>query len=107
MKALILGGARSGKSTYAESLAAGSGRPKLYIATATRSDEEMDARISHHISRRDASWQTIEEQVEVAGILMDERWKRHVIMVDCLTLWLSHVLTRDGEDAAARRKELC
>lgn len=106
-KVLVLGGARSGKSTYAENIALGASRPKLYIATATRCDEEMDARIDHHISRRDASWQTIEEQVEVATILMDKRWRDHTIVVDCLTLWMSNVLCKDGEDTEKRRKELC
>ena len=107
-KALILGGARSGKSSYAEKLSLETQRPKLYIATATRSDEEMDARIDHHIQRRDDSWHTIEEKVEVAKLLLDPKWQRHVILVDCLTLWLSNVMTGDvKEDIGERRKELC
>lgn len=106
-KALILGGARSGKSIYAENLAVNAAKPKLYIATATRCDEEMEARIDHHISRRDASWHTIEEQIEVPSILLDARWREHVILVDCLTLWMSNVLCKEGENTESRRKELC
>jgi len=106
-KALILGGARSGKSTYAEKLAISSALPKLYIATAMRLDEEMNARIDHHIRRRDASWHTIEEKIEVASILTDARWRKHVILVDCLTLWMSNLMFTDGEDVEKRRKELC
>ena len=106
-KALVLGGARSGKSTYAEKMAVESAKPRLYIATATRCDEEMEARIDHHINRRDASWHTIEEQIEVASILTDTRWREHVILVDCLTLWMTNVLFKDGENTEKRRQELC
>jgi adenosylcobinamide kinase/adenosylcobinamide-phosphate guanylyltransferase len=106
-KALILGGARSGKSTYAEKLAIATGQPKLYIATATRLDDEMDARINHHISRRDKSWHTIEETVNVASIITDKKWSDHVILVDCLTLWMSNLMFGEDEDVAKRRAELC
>jgi adenosylcobinamide kinase/adenosylcobinamide-phosphate guanylyltransferase len=106
-KALILGGARSGKSTYAEKLALGTGKQKLYIATATRMDEEMDARIDHHIARRDKSWHTIEEKTEIAAIITDPKWRKHVIVIDCLTLWLSNLIFIDGEDLSKRRNELC
>lgn len=103
-KILVLGGARSGKSTYAEQCAIGSGRPKLYIATATRSDDEMRERIDHHINRRDDSWQTIEEPVAVAPILLDARWEKHVILVDCLTLWLSNVMTGEQSDKTQQER---
>ena len=106
-KALILGGARSGKSTYAEKLAIDTGRPKLYIATATRLDDEMNARIDHHIARRDNSWQTIEETIKIASIITDKNWRDHVILVDCLTLWMSNLMFAEGEDIAKRRNELC
>jgi len=106
-KALILGGARSGKSTYAEKMAIATGQPKLYIATATRLDDEMDARINHHIDHRDKSWHTIEETVNVAAIITDKKWSDHVILVDCLTLWMSNLMFKEGEDVAKRRAELC
>ena len=105
-KTLILGGVRCGKSAYAERLALDTKRPKLYLATATGGDEEMIARIEQHISRRGDAWQTVEEPVEIAKILSDPRWQEHVILVDCLTLWLSNLMAANAENIANRRSEL-
>lgn len=94
MKQLVLGGARSGKSQHAESLAEASGKALIYIATGQALDEEMAARIEHHRETRVADWQTIEEPVHLAATL--QRLQREqadaVVLVDCLTLWLSNCL---------------
>jgi adenosylcobinamide kinase / adenosylcobinamide-phosphate guanylyltransferase len=87
---LILGGARSGKSRYAESLVTAAKPPWTYIATAEAGDEEMAARIKMHRERRDTSWRTIEAPREVAAALVKIH-STHVL-VDCLTLWLSNLM---------------
>lgn len=99
---LVLGGARSGKSAFAERLVTESRRPRLYVATAQAGDGEMSERIRHHRERRGDGWQTFEEPlalVEVlrkyAGPLLPLREKGapdQAILVDCLTLWLSNLL---------------
>jgi adenosylcobinamide kinase / adenosylcobinamide-phosphate guanylyltransferase len=95
--ALVLGGARSGKSRYAETLveAAGSG---VYLATAAALDAEMAERIRRHRERRGKSWTTLEEPLEIARALTAVAAGRPVL-VDCLTLWLSNVIAagRDVE----------
>lgn len=88
---LILGGTRSGKSAYAESLASKSGRPKIYLATAEAADKEMAKRIAQHKARR-RSWQTIEEPHHIAEVIANPGHKDAVILVDCLTLWLANLM---------------
>lgn len=89
---LVLGGARSGKSRYAEQQALNSGLPVLYLATAEAGDAEMRARIAHHQQRRPAEWQTLEEPVELASIIHKHADPERCLLIDCLTLWLSNVL---------------
>lgn len=89
---LVLGGARSGKSSYAESLAVQNGKPKLYIATAEAFDNEMRERISHHKQRRGSDWNTVEVPLALPDTLLAEHYQNSVILVDCLTLWLSNLL---------------
>jgi len=90
---LVLGGARSGKSHYAEKLVEVYGQG-LYLATAEMNDEddEMAARISRHQERRGKIWQTIEEPVGVTNIINTESRADRPILVDCLTLWLSNLM---------------
>jgi adenosylcobinamide kinase/adenosylcobinamide-phosphate guanylyltransferase len=92
MKTLIIGGARSGKSAQAEALAAASGKRVIYIATAEAGDAEMKARIAHHRERRNAGWTTIEEPIALAAAIESHRAANVVVLVDCLTLWLSNLL---------------
>lgn len=92
MKHLILGGARSGKSRYAEQLAQASHKEVIYIATGTAGDEEMQERIEKHQADRPRHWQTIEEPFLLADKLEEYDSTRHFILVDCLTLWLSNIL---------------
>lgn len=104
---LVLGGARSGKSAYAEGLieAAGGG---TYLATATAGDSEMAERIRRHRQRRGSRWRTVEEPLELAAALVRHAAAERPLLVDCLTLWLSNLLAagRDAEreiDALADR----
>jgi adenosylcobinamide kinase / adenosylcobinamide-phosphate guanylyltransferase len=87
---LVLGGARSGKSRYAESLIAALPPPWIYVATAEAGDEEMAARIQVHRQRRGASWRTIETPRDVAAALATGTTMP--VLVDCLTLWLSNLM---------------
>jgi adenosylcobinamide kinase / adenosylcobinamide-phosphate guanylyltransferase len=89
---LILGGARSGKSTLAERLAAQSGRPVLYIATAQALDEEMTARIAAHRRKRPPEWQTLELPVGVGQQLLAQPPQAGLVLMDCLTLLVSNVV---------------
>lgn len=89
---LILGGARSGKSTFAEKLAASSGRSVAFIATATAGDEEMRARIARHRAERPQEWHTLEEPLDLAGAVQRASALADVLLLDCLTLWTSNWL---------------
>jgi adenosylcobinamide kinase / adenosylcobinamide-phosphate guanylyltransferase len=99
---LVLGGARSGKSRYAESLMAALPPPWIYIATAEAGDAEMAGRIAAHRARRGPNWRTIEALANLDRVLADHR--SEPVLVDCLTLWLSKLLLDDGalEDEMVR-----
>jgi adenosylcobinamide kinase / adenosylcobinamide-phosphate guanylyltransferase len=103
--ALVLGGARSGKSAYAQSLAEAGGLERLYLATAAAGDAEMAARISRHRAERGAGWGTLEEPLELAAVLRARATEGRVILVDCVTLWLSNTLLA-GRDVAAAIADL-
>jgi adenosylcobinamide kinase/adenosylcobinamide-phosphate guanylyltransferase len=89
---LILGGARSGKSGYAEKLVLASGLTPVYVATAQPLDAEMAARIAEHRARRDSRWRTVEEPLDLADALERECAGDRAVVVDCLTLWLTNVM---------------
>ena len=89
---LVLGGARSGKSRYAEQQALTSGLPVVYVATAEAGDAEMWARIDHHRQRRPVEWTTLEEPVALAEVITAQAGRGQCLLVDCLTLWLCNVL---------------
>lgn len=89
---LILGGARSGKSDYAEKLAASMGQHILYIATAEAKDEEMAARIKAHQQARPAQWQTVEAPQNVGAALGAISNRPDAILLDCLTLLASNIV---------------
>lgn len=92
--ALITGAAKSGKSHYALTLAASQPQPRLYIATAEALDPEMAERIARHQEQRGPEWQTREESIGLAQALQFADQRYGVILVDCLTVWLSNLLTR-------------
>ena len=96
----MLGGARSGKSTYAERLIEATGLPKIYVATAQAFDAEMQARIEEHRARR-SGWQTIDAPLELANVLHAQSGKGNAILVDCLTLWLTNLLMAEHDIASA------
>lgn len=89
---LILGGAKSGKSTYAEALVAAFPAPHIYIATAQVLDEEMAHRVRVHRKRREDSWETIESPVDLVPALRACQGRQQSVLVDCITLWLSNLL---------------
>ena len=97
---LILGGTRSGKSAYAESLFEGVATP-LYLATGSAGDTEMSERITRHRARRGDHWTTIEEPLDLAGALLRESRPDRPILVDCLTLWLGNLMGYEQDVEAA------
>lgn len=100
---LITGGARSGKSRYAEKRAEEMGGRRLYVATAEANDEEMAQRIAAHRKRRGNQWRTIEEPLELTEALLRQRGNTDCALVDCLTLWLSNLLLRRDEEYTSEK----
>src|SRR6185437_7290556 len=95
---LILGGVRSGKSRYAQQLAA-AGERVAFIATAEGRDEEMTQRIARHREERPSTWTTIEAPVEISEALLRLNGRFDTILIDCLTLWASNLMEREQQDA--------
>ena len=104
--ALLIGGARSGKSRLAVDLAAREAKPVVVIATGEARDEEMAARIEQHRSQRPPGWTTIEEPVDLEEALQAAPAEA-VVIVDCLTLWVSNLIEHEMEivDVARRAAE--
>ena len=103
---LVLGGARSGKSRFAEKLVAESGLEPVYIATAEPGDAEMAERIAHHRAYRGPAWRTVEAPLALEDALAAEAGAGRAVLVDCLTLWLSNLM-QAGADFEARGAALC
>ncbi len=104
----ITGGARSGKSRLAEQLAAGYGAPLGYIATGQAGDSEMAERIARHRARRGPDWQTMEEPLDLAGVIRGHDGHFQAMLVDCVTLWLTNLLLKydDATQALAEVRAL-
>ena len=102
---LILGGARSGKTGYALSLADNSGLEKWMVATARAGDSEMRERIARHRRERGVEWNVLEEGIEIAAILDCYGRRDRVLVVDCLTLWLSNLFL-EGRDLPSEMEKL-
>lgn len=99
MKELVLGGVRSGKSRYAEQQARASGLRVVYLATAIAGgDAELDERIRRHRSYRPAEWITVEEPAALGAALRAHANAQHCLLVECLTLWLGHLLTSASDE---------
>jgi adenosylcobinamide kinase/adenosylcobinamide-phosphate guanylyltransferase len=105
MLELILGGARSGKSRFAERLAAESGLSVTYIATSQALDGEMTERIAHHRERRPAHWALVEEPLQLARVLREQAAAERCLLVDCLTLWLTNLLMLDDSARLAEERD--
>ena len=93
---LILGGARSGKSSFAQRLAKKAGSNVLFLATAQAGDAEMAERIARHKASRPSTWRTVEEPLELASVLQREAVSTDLVIIDCLTLWLNNLLLKEG-----------
>ena len=93
---LLLGGARSGKSSYAQTLAEGSGKSVTYLATAQALDDEMSARIQKHQAERPADWQTLEIPLDISSHIGEI--KSDVVILDCMTLLVTNLLMQFVKD---------
>lgn len=102
-KVLVLGGARSGKSTYAQQIAERCPGPLTYVATAQAYDREMADRIARHRAERDGRWWTVEAPLELASAISTVRRSDGALVVDCLTLWLSNLILAECDLPSARR----
>jgi adenosylcobinamide kinase/adenosylcobinamide-phosphate guanylyltransferase len=89
---LIIGGARSGKSRFAQELALKTGKPVLFVATAEAGDEEMQRRIEEHKKARPAEWSTLEVTMDVGSEIQQKLGKARLVIVDCITLLVSNIL---------------
>ena len=102
---LILGGARSGKSSRAETIAKSLHQKPIYVATAPLIDHDHEwlARIERHRHERDDLWQLVEEELELVSVLQKHAIAGQVVLVDCMTLWLSNLIyaEREVDDATA------
>jgi adenosylcobinamide kinase/adenosylcobinamide-phosphate guanylyltransferase len=107
--ALVMGGARSGKSRYGLSLAENFPAPRLFLATGEARDAEMAARIAAHQQERGPGWETREVPVELPEALSQGQGRYGAILVDCLTMWLANLMLREdssAEDLAAAGRGL-
>jgi len=94
---LVLGGARSGKSAFAEDLVLGSGLRPVYVATGRAFDDEMESRIAAHRARRGPQWRTVEEPLDLPGAIAAQALAGCMVLVDCLTLWLMNLMMEERE----------
>ena len=92
----VLGGAASGKSALAERVVQATGKPKVYVATAQAFDDEMKQKIAAHQTSRGDGWETIEEPFDLVGVLKDQN-STSVVLIDCLTLWLTNILLAERD----------
>ncbi|MDP3195589.1 bifunctional adenosylcobinamide kinase/adenosylcobinamide-phosphate guanylyltransferase [Tabrizicola sp.] len=102
---LVIGGARSGKSAFAERLITATGRPRRYIATAEAWDDEMRDRIARHRQDRGPVWTTVEAPLDLPAALAQAR-SDEAVLVDCATLWLTNHLLADHDLSAEVRNFL-
>lgn len=100
----VLGGARSGKSRYAEQLACASGLQRHYLATSQMFDDEMRERVALHRQQRGPEWITHEEPLSLVEKLASVQSKQRVVLVDCLTLWLTNLMMAELDIPAEMRR---
>ncbi len=98
---MIIGGCRSGKSGHALALGEAAGGAKhLFLATCAPQDEEMAARVRRHQLQRGDHWRTIEAPLEIVAMLAEHGPRQHVVLIDCLTLWITNLMLAHEEDDA-------
>lgn len=102
---LVLGGARSGKSRYAQARAEKTGLARLFVATGQAFDEEMRERIARHRAERGTEWETVEAPLDIAGAIRERSSPGLVMLIDCLTLWASNLLLA-GDDIESATNSL-
>jgi adenosylcobinamide kinase/adenosylcobinamide-phosphate guanylyltransferase len=102
---LVLGGARSGKSSFAEGITVAHPRGCVYVATAEIGDDEMAERVRKHRARRETHWRTAEVPLELGAAIESETEQGAAVLVDCLTLWLSNLMAA-GRDPAKETEDL-
>jgi len=102
----ILGGAKSGKSSFALNVCNSLNKKRIFLATAQALDQEMEERIRRHQVERGSGWRTIEESLKVAETIGSMDSKDTVILLDCLTLWLNNLYMEHGEDQEAIDKAI-
>lgn len=100
----VLGGARSGKSRYAQARAEALSQDRIYIATAQAFDAEMEERITQHQADRGAGWQTVEAPLDLPDAIFAHASPDRVVLVDCLTLWASNLLLAEQDAERATRR---
>ncbi len=100
----VLGGARSGKSAFAEGLIEASGMDATYLATGRALDDEMSERIALHRARRGSSWSTVEEPLDLVEALQRTCAANRAVLVDCLTLWVTNLMMAERDLAAETAK---
>lgn len=106
MAYLVLGGARSGKSSYAQKLAERIAPRRLFLATAEALDDEMFSRIERHKADRGLGWETVEVPLNLTRAIVKHSTEQTVCLIDCLTLWLSNLM-HAGCDIDAETEALC
>lgn len=105
----ITGGARSGKSVYAQELARRSGKPVIFVATAYPSDQNLKARIARHQRDRPKHWRTLENPVDLASVFSERGPDNEIILVDCLTMYVAARLMENENEVqiSARVEKFC
>ncbi len=98
---LVLGGAKSGKSSFALDICDGMDKKHIFLATAQAWDQEMEERIQNHQEERDDKWHTVEEPVDIVDRIQELDSEDTVILIDCLTLWLSNLFMKYEKDYAS------
>ncbi|MDQ1336562.1 MAG: adenosylcobinamide kinase / adenosylcobinamide-phosphate guanylyltransferase [Thermodesulfobacteriota bacterium] len=96
---LVLGGARSGKSSWALRYAEETYKSYLFLATAEIRDDEMAERVRLHKASRGPEWRLVEEPLDIAQVLQEESSRADVVLIDCMTIWLSNILLQKGREA--------
>ena len=95
---LVLGGARSGKSAYAEDLAKNTAQTVVYVATAEVHDEAIEKRVALHKDSRPTHWRTVESPLQLANTLQEITDEKVTVLVDCLTMWVTNCLCAEDKD---------
>ncbi len=103
---LVLGGAKSGKSSFALNLCNEMNLKRIFLATAQARDQEMEERIQRHQAERDDKWHTVEEPVDIVARIRELDSEDTVILIDCLTLWLNNLFMKHEKDHALIYQEI-